>query len=202
VEEAFHEVRGINLPHVMRAVEDGGGLGAQVKTEDVMREVLTVPENRRVDAVLQDLKDRQLRMAIVIDEWGSFEGIITMEDIVEEIVGEIRDEFDGEGPAVSELPDGSYSMDGLTPIEEANRALGSGFASEDFFTVGGLVFGRLGHAPRPTPRSASTATCYAQRRWTARESLGWSHKRSPRSPAKGTSIRRLVRGTLSRFDKT
>ena len=87
-------------------------------------------------------------MAIVIDEWGSFEGIVTMEDIVEEIVGEIRDEFDGEGPSVSELPDGSYSMDGLTTIEEANRALGSGFESEDFSTVGGLVFGHLGRAPK------------------------------------------------------
>ena len=119
-----------------------------MKTEDVMGEVLTVPENRRVDAVLQDLKDQRLRMAVVIDEWGSFEGIITMEDIVEEIVGEIRDEFDEEGPAVSELPDGSYSMDGLTSIEEANRALGAGFESEDFGTVGGLVFGRLGRAPK------------------------------------------------------
>jgi Mg2+/Co2+ transporter CorC len=132
---------------VMRAAEDGGGLGVQVRAEDVMREVLTIPENRRVDAVLQDLKDQRLRMAIVIDEWGSFEGIITVEDIVEEIVGEIRDEFDEEGSAVRELPDGSYSMDGLTPIEEANRALGSEFASEDFSTVGGLVFGSLGHAP-------------------------------------------------------
>jgi CBS domain containing-hemolysin-like protein len=138
----------VHAKDVMRAVEDGDGLGAQAKTEDVMGEVLTVPENRRVDAVLQDLKDRRLRMAIVIDEWGSFEGIVTMEDIVEEIVGEIRDEFDGEEPAVSELPDGSYSMDGLTPIEEANRALGSGFASEDFSTVGGLVFGSLGRAPK------------------------------------------------------
>ena len=120
----------------------GGTAG--VRAEDVMREVLTVPENRRVDAVLKDLKDR----AIVIEEWGSFEGIMTVEDIVEEIVGEIRDEFDEEGPAVSELADGSYSMDGLTPIEEANRALGSGFESEDFSTVGGLVFDRLGRAPK------------------------------------------------------
>ncbi len=141
-------VGAVHAKDVMRAVEGGGGLGARVTTEDVMGEVLTVPENRRVDAVLQDLKDRRLRMAIVIDEWGSFEGIVTMEDIVEEIVGEIRDEFDGEGPDVSELPDGSYSMDGLTPIEEANRALGSRFASEDFSTVGGLVFGGLGHAPK------------------------------------------------------
>ena len=146
-------VGAVHAKDVMRAVEDEGGLGARAGTaglraQDVMREVLTVPENRRVDAVLKDLKDRRLRMAIVIDEWGSFEGIITMEDIVEQIVGEIRDEFDEEGPAVSELPDGSYSMGGLTPIEEVNRALGSGFGSEDFSTVGGLVFGRLGHAPK------------------------------------------------------
>jgi CBS domain containing-hemolysin-like protein len=141
-------VGAVHAKDVMRAVEDGGGLGAQVRAEEVMREVLTIPENRRVDAVLQDLKDRRLRMAIVIDEWGSFEGIITMEDIVEEIVGEIRDEFDEEGSAVRELPDGSYSMDGLTPIEEANRALGSGFESEDFGTVGGLVFGHLGRTPK------------------------------------------------------
>src|SRR3712207_4476094 len=84
-------VGAVHAKDVMRAIEDGGGLRAQVRAEDVMREVLTVPENRRVDAVLQDLKDRRLRMAIVIDEWGSFEGIITVEDIVEEIVGEIRD---------------------------------------------------------------------------------------------------------------
>jgi CBS domain containing-hemolysin-like protein len=141
-------VGAVHAKDVMRAVEDGGGLRAQVRAEAVMREVLTIPENRRVDAVLQDLKDRRLRMAIVIDEWGSFEGIITVEDIVEEIVGEIRDEFDEEGSAVRELPDGSYSMDGLTPIEETNRALGSGFESEDFGTVGGLVFGHLGRAPK------------------------------------------------------
>jgi CBS domain containing-hemolysin-like protein len=146
-------VGAVHAKDVMRAVEDGGGPGARVGTigvraEDVMREVLTVPENRRVDAVLKDLKDRRLRMAIVIDEWGTFEGIITVEDIVEEIVGEIRDEFDGEEPAVSELPDGSYSIEGLAPIEEANRVLGSGLKSEDFSTVGGLVFGHLGRAPK------------------------------------------------------
>ena len=112
-----------------------------------MREALTVPENRRVDDVLQDLKGHRLHMAIVIDEWGSFEGIVTMEDIVEEIVGEIRDEFDDEDPSVHENPDGSLSMGGGTPIEEANRALGVRFSSEDFSTMGGLVFGVLGRAP-------------------------------------------------------
>jgi magnesium and cobalt exporter, CNNM family len=142
-------VGAVHAKDVMRAVEDGGGLSrAQVRAEDVMREVLAVPENRRVDDVLQDLKGHRLHMAIVIDEWGSFEGIITVEDIVEEIVGEIRDEFDEEDPSVRENPDGSYSMSGGTPIDEANKALNSSFASGDFSTVGGLVFGRLGRAPK------------------------------------------------------
>jgi CBS domain containing-hemolysin-like protein len=141
-------VGAVHAKDVMRAVEDGGGLGAQVRAEDVMREVLTVPENRRVDDVLQDLRGHRLHMAIVIDEWGSFEGIVTMEDIVEEIVGEIRDEFDEEDPSVRENPDGSHSMGGGTPIDEANKALNSSFASGDFGTVGGLVFGALGHAPK------------------------------------------------------
>jgi CBS domain containing-hemolysin-like protein len=141
-------VGAVHTKDVMRAVEDGGGLRVQVRAEDVMREVLTVPENRRVDDVLRDLKGHRLHMAVVIDEWGSFEGIVTVEDIVEEIVGEIRDEFDGEDPSVRENPDGSHSMGGGTPIEEANRALGAGFSSDDFGTVGGLVFGRLGRAPK------------------------------------------------------
>ncbi len=142
----------VHAKDVMRAVEDAGGdagrLGVRTTAEDVMREVLTVPENRRVDDVLRDLKGPRLYMAVVIDEWGSFEGIITVEDIVEEIVGEIRDEFDGTNPSVRENPDGSHSMGGGTPIEEANKALGAGFSSEDFGTVGGLVFGRLGRAPK------------------------------------------------------
>ena len=85
-------------------------------------------------------------MAVVIDEWGSFEGLVTVEDIVEEIVGEIRDEFDAQEPAIRKLSDGTYSVDGV-PIETVNEALGSRFESEDFDTVGGLVFGQLGHAP-------------------------------------------------------
>jgi CBS domain containing-hemolysin-like protein len=91
-------VGAVHAKDVMRAVEDAGGLRARTTAEDVMREVLTAPEKRRVDEVLEDLKDQRLHMAIVIDEWGSFEGIVTMEDIVEEIVGEIRDEFDREDP--------------------------------------------------------------------------------------------------------
>ena len=119
-----------------------------MRARDIMRDVLIVPENRPVDELLKDMQKWGLQMAIVIDEWGSFEGIVTMEDIVEEIVGEIRDEFDEEEePHVERLEDGSYMVDGRIPIGTVNEVVGSEFESEDFDTIGGLVLGQLGRAP-------------------------------------------------------
>jgi CBS domain containing-hemolysin-like protein len=137
----------VHIKDVLRAVEAEGGLEADVTSRDLMREVLTVPENRRIDEILEDFQEKELQMAIVIDEWGSFEGLFTIEDILEEIVGEIRDEFDEEEPAVTKLQDGSYSIDGRAPIQLANDALDSSFESEDFDTIGGLVLGHLGRPP-------------------------------------------------------
>jgi CBS domain containing-hemolysin-like protein len=112
-----------------------------------MRDVLVVPENRHIDDILEDFQEQEIQMAIVIDEWGSFEGLFTVEDIVEEIVGEIRDEFDEEEPAVREREDGGYTVDGRIPIQVVNNALEAGFESEDFDTIGGLVLGQLGRPP-------------------------------------------------------
>jgi CBS domain containing-hemolysin-like protein len=137
----------VHVKDVLRAVASAGGLDAGLTARDLMRDVLTVPENRRIDEILEDFRRQELQMAIVIDEWGSFEGLFTLEDIIEEIVGEIRDEFDDEEPAVRELPDGSYSVDGRIPIGEVNEALGTDFESQDFETVGGLVLGHLGRVP-------------------------------------------------------
>jgi CBS domain containing-hemolysin-like protein len=122
-------------------------LEGRVTAGDLVREVLVVPENRAIDEVLKDLQRQKMEMAIIIDEWGSFEGVLTVEDILEEIVGEIRDEFDEEEPTLHKLSDGSYSVDGHAPLTEVNRALGSEFESEDFETIGGLVFGDLGRTP-------------------------------------------------------
>jgi len=140
-------VGAVHVKDVLRVVESEGGLEAGKTARDLMRDVLTIPENRRIDEILEDLRRQDLQMAVVIDEWGSFEGLFTLEDIVEEIVGEIRDEFDDEEPSVRELPDGAYSMDGRIPIGEVNEALGTDFESQDFETVGGLVLGRLGRVP-------------------------------------------------------
>jgi len=137
----------VHVKDVLETIKEMRSLEVDVRARDLMREVLIVPENRRIDELLKDLQKQGLQMAVVIDEWGSFEGIVTMEDIVEEIVGEIRDEFDEEEPRVERLEDGSYTVDGRIPIAEVNEVVGSDFKSEDFDTIGGLVLGQLGRAP-------------------------------------------------------
>ena len=137
----------VHIKDVLRAVESVGGLEAYLTAKDLMREILTVPENKRIDEILEDFQEQEIQMAVVIDEWGSFEGLFTIEDILEEIVGEIRDEFDEEEPAISKFNDGSYSVDGRIQISTVNEALNSEFASEDFDTIGGLVLGQLGRPP-------------------------------------------------------
>jgi CBS domain containing-hemolysin-like protein len=137
----------VHVKDVLRAVGPEGDVGANVTAGDLVREIIIVPESRSIENILEDFQRQEIQMAVVIDEWGSFEGLITIEDILEEIVGEIRDEFDDESPAVEELPDGSYTVDGRAPIHTINDAVGSSFESADFETVGGLVLGALGRAP-------------------------------------------------------
>jgi CBS domain containing-hemolysin-like protein len=136
----------VHVKDVLRAVASDTTSSAKT-ARDLMRDVLTIPENRRIDHILEDLRKQDLQMVVVIDEWGSFEGVFTLEDIIEEIVGEIRDEFDEEEPAVKETADGSYLTDGRISINEVNEALGTDFESRDFETVGGLVLGHLGRVP-------------------------------------------------------
>ena len=137
----------VHVKDVLRAVGPEGDVGADVAARDLVRDIIIVPESRSIEDILEDFQRQEIQMAVVIDEWGSFEGLITIEDILEEIVGEIRDEFDDEEPSVEELPDGSYTVDGRAPIHTINDALGSHFESADFETVGGLVLGALGRAP-------------------------------------------------------
>ncbi|HEY6581979.1 MAG TPA: hemolysin family protein [Rubrobacter sp.] len=136
----------VHVKDVLRAVASAT-TDTEKTARALMRDVLTVPENRHIDDILEDLRRQDLQMAVVIDEWGSFEGVFTLEDIIEEIVGEIRDEFDEEEPAVKEMGDGSYLTDGRISINEVNETLGTGFESQDFETVGGLVLGHLGRVP-------------------------------------------------------
>lgn len=137
----------VHVKDLLRIINEKGDLKADITARDIMREVLTVPENRFIDDILEEFQEQEIQMAIVIDEWGSFEGLFTVEDIIEEIVGEIRDEFDEEEPSVRQLDDGGYIVDGRLPIQVVNDALDAEFESEDFETIGGLVLGLLGRPP-------------------------------------------------------
>ena len=139
-------VGAIHVKDLLRVIQEEG-LNSTSVASDLARDVLVVPENRLIDDILEDFQEQEIQMAIVIDEWGSFEGLFTLEDIVEEIVGEIRDEFDEEEPAVREMEDGGYAVDGRIPIGVVNDTLDADFESEDFETIGGLVLGELGRPP-------------------------------------------------------
>ncbi len=117
---------------------------------DLAREVLVVPETRRIDAILAEFQRHGGgQIAVVIDEWGVFEGIVTIEDILEEIVGDIRDEFDTapQGPAIEQRDDGTYAVDGGVPVHAVNDRLDATFATDEVETIGGFVFSQLGRDP-------------------------------------------------------
>jgi CBS domain containing-hemolysin-like protein len=106
-----------------------------------------VPESKRVAELLREMQTEKFHMAIVVDEYGGTAGLVTMEDLLEEIVGEITDEYDTDEPTVERLGDGSLRAPGKTPIDEVNELLDVELPSEEWDTVGGLVFSTLGHVP-------------------------------------------------------
>lgn len=117
---------------------------------DILRPAVFVPESKALTELLRDFRSNRNHMAIVIDEFGQTAGLVTIEDVLEEIVGEIEDEFDvadGES-AVYTLADGSYRVAGDGPIAEVNRIFGLDFPEDEFDTIGGLVAHELGRVPR------------------------------------------------------
>ena len=112
-----------------------------------VRPAIFVPEQKRVAELLREMRTKQFHMAIVIDEHGGTSGLVTLEDLLEEIVGEIADEYDVEMPAVERLADGSLRVPGRTPVDEVSEALGTELPDEEWDTVGGLILNLLGHVP-------------------------------------------------------
>ncbi|MBV9452630.1 MAG: HlyC/CorC family transporter [Rubrobacter sp.] len=115
----------------------------------LVRDCLVVPENKRIEEILREFQKRKLQMAIVIDEWGSVEGLVTIEDVLEELVGEIQDEFDEDEAAIEPLSENVYAIDGRIPITEVNERFNLDLPNEDFDTIGGFVLGSLGRPPEP-----------------------------------------------------
>jgi CBS domain containing-hemolysin-like protein len=146
----------VDVKDVLVASESGGEQSETVTAGDLARGLPIVPETGRIDDLLREFQSQQSQMAAVIDEWGSFEGVATVEDVVEQVVGDLRDEFDADEhePTIDRREDGTYLVDGNVPISEVNDELNADFTIENFRTVGGLVLDRLGRAPEVGDRVA------------------------------------------------
>lgn len=122
-----------------------GDLSCEVRT--LLRKPIFVPETIKTAEVLEAMRHEHIHIAIIVDEYGGVAGIVTMEDILEQIVGEIQDEYDEETPEVQKMEDGSYLVQGSISLEDLSEALGTEFKSEDAETLGGLVLTMSGGFP-------------------------------------------------------
>lgn len=116
----------------------------------LLRPVVIVPESKRVDRMLKDFRSERFHMAIVVDEFGAVSGLVTIEDILEQIVGDIEDEFDEEESVanIRQLSRHSYAVRALTDIEDFNETFKTTFADEEVDTIGGLVMQGFGYLPK------------------------------------------------------
>jgi putative hemolysin len=116
--------------------------------KEVMYDPMFVPETKKIDDLLKELQVHRVQMAIVLDEYSSFVGIVTVEDILEEIVGDIMDEYDKEEPDIQTISEGVYVIDAQMWMDDVNERLGIDLpVSESYETIGGLIIDRLGHIP-------------------------------------------------------
>src|SRR5205823_9812287 len=120
---------------------------AAVEVEQLVRPAYVVPETKDLAALLTEFRRTNQHMAIVVDEYGGMEGIVTLEDLLEEIVGEIEDEYDLPDETIEQVDDHTIRIDGTFPIDDFNEQFRSDLDVEDYHTMGGLVFGLLGRAP-------------------------------------------------------
>jgi putative hemolysin len=120
-----------------------------VRIEDLVRPAYMVPETKDLAALLTEFRRTNQHMAIVINEYGGMEGIVTLEDLLEEIVGEIEDEFDLPDETIERIDDETIRIDGTFPIDDFNEQFGVELPQEDYHTVAGFVFGELGRAAEP-----------------------------------------------------
>ncbi len=115
---------------------------------DLLRPTVVVPESKRLNVLLREFRENRNHMAIVIDEYGGVAGLVTIEDVLEEIVGDIEDETDVESDSyIRRISESDYFIKALTPIEEFNSHFGCSFSDEEFDTIGGLVIQAFGHMP-------------------------------------------------------
>ncbi|MFG1943632.1 hemolysin family protein [Nonomuraea sp. NPDC048826] len=137
------------LKDITRRVHESAGDGTtETETvESIMRPATYVPESKPIDELLREMQARQTHLAIVIDEYGGTAGLVTIEDVLEEIVGEITDEYDQEAPRVEPMPDGAVRVTARMPVDELGELFDAEIEVDDVETVGGLLAHALGRVP-------------------------------------------------------
>jgi len=134
----------VHAKDLMRAERDGN---AQATVTELLRPAVFVPETKKVPSLLREMQERRYHMAIVIDEYGGTAGLVTLEDLIEELVGEIVDEYDVEDPQVERLPEGELRVNARMNIDDLNDLLAGALPEGDWDSVGGLLIAVLGHVP-------------------------------------------------------
>ena len=129
---------------LMRAERDHKG---EQPVADIMRSPAFVPESKRIAELLREMQSDKFHLAIVVDEYGGTAGLVTLEDLIEEVLGEIVDEFDVEQPMIEQLDGGALRVNGRVPLDDLEDVLGVDLPEGDWSTVGGLIFSSLGHVP-------------------------------------------------------
>jgi magnesium and cobalt transporter len=131
---------------LLRGIVADGGPG---QVRELLRPAVLIPESKRLNVLLKEFRLSRNHMAIVVDEHGGVAGLVTIEDVLEQIVGQIDDEHDEaeESTLISAQPDGQFAVDALTPISDFNEQFGADFPDDEYDTVGGLVTSAIGHLP-------------------------------------------------------
>ncbi len=146
--ETLDDIVGVlHVRDLFSAIQDQGV--ESVRLADLLRPAYIVPETKDLASLLQEFRRTNNHFAVVVDEYGAMVGICTLEDLIEEIVGEIEDEFDISEEQIEQVDDDTWRLDGRFPIDEFNERFGTELPDEDFHTVAGFVFGQLGRAPEP-----------------------------------------------------
>lgn len=127
----------------------GSTLKPDVKLTGLMRSAYFVPESKLCSEIFSEMTARKIQIAVVVDEYGGTEGILTMEDLLESIVGSIQDEYDNEEDEVRRIDENKFNVDGGTPIDEISDLIGEELPEGDYDTVAGLIMDRLGSIPKP-----------------------------------------------------
>jgi putative hemolysin len=146
--ESIDDILGVlHVRDLFTSVHDRGI--ANVNLEDIVRPPYIVPETKDLVSLLHEFRRTNNHFAVVVDEYGGMAGICTLEDLLEEIVGEIEDEFDVAEEQIEQVDEDTYRVDGMFPIDEFNERFGTELPDDDYHTLGGFVFGQLGRAPEP-----------------------------------------------------